>query len=251
MIRRGRVVAIVQARMASTRLPGKVLRSVAGRPMLEHVVRRVQACELIDEVVVATSSSSDDAAVSEWCKGNGVPCFRGAERDVLARFVGASRAYNADVIVRVTADCPLADPALIADVLERYDADAALDYVANRLGDARTFPMGLDVEVFSAERLHELNGSATEAHQREHVTPAFYDGSHPSRCAHVRCEREGLGELRWTVDTAEDLAVVAELLERVPDTHWTSALEVYEAKPRGSWANCRTAQKSYRDVQRD
>lgn len=202
--------AIVQARMGSTRLPGKVLEDIAGRPMLWHVVHRVRAAGLVDEVVVATSTSDEDDPVEAFCEEHGIPCFRGSEEDVLDRFHRAAERHGADPVVRITGDCPLSDPRVIDRVVRAYhDLDA--DYVTNVL--PYTYPDGLDVEVFSFAALETAAKEATTRRDREHVTP-FIRNDDRFAVANVEAEvdlsREGH---RWTVDHPEDLSFVRRVYE--------------------------------------
>ena len=146
----GKVVAIVQARMGSTRLPGKVLMDISGWSMLWHVVNRVRQAKWVDKVVVATSGSVSDDPVATLCEQEGIPCFRGSEDDVLDRYYQAAKWIGANVIVRITADCPLIDPYVVDDVVKHY-VDGDYDYVSNTAPP--TFPDGLDIEVFSFEAL--------------------------------------------------------------------------------------------------
>lgn len=164
------VVAIIQARMSASRLPGKVLEDIGGKPMLVRVVERVKAAKAIDEIVVATSDQPADAAVEGLCKERGFRCFRGHETDVLDRFMKAAESAGAkagDTLVRITADCPLMDPEVIDKVVRAKTPD--VDYATNVL--RYTYPDGLDVEVFSFESLARAWKEATDPVHREHVTP--------------------------------------------------------------------------------
>jgi len=163
-----KTVAIIQARMGSTRLPGKVLADLAGQPVLAWVVRAARAATGVDDVWVATSTAAADDAVVAWCKANGVPVHRGSEDDVLDRYVGAAKASGANVVVRLTADCPLLDPAVIAQTI-RLRAMTGVAYASNV--DPPTWPDGLDCEVLTADTLVTAAAEATRASDREHVTP--------------------------------------------------------------------------------
>lgn len=205
------VVAIVQARMGSSRLPGKVLEDIAGNTMLGQVVARVRAARTVDEVVIATSThSADDEIVAEADRlRTGV--FRGSETDVLARYVGAARAYGASVVVRVTSDCPLLDPAVIDRVVEALTWD--VDYASNT--HDRTYPRGLDVEAMFRETLERIGVLATSAQAREHVTAFLLERPDLFRVRQVRDEVDN-SDLRWTVDTAEDLQLVRAIYSSFP-----------------------------------
>jgi len=229
-----KIVAIIQARMRSTRLPGKVLAEIAGKPMLWHVVRRVRRSKSIDETLVATSSGAADDAIAAFCRESGIPCYRGSEADVLDRYCRAARNSKADVIVRVTADCPLIDPQVIDRVVRRFLRGDS-DYVSNVLRS--TYPDGLDVEVISRAALEQAWRMARRSSEREHVT-TFIRNSGLFRLTNVENNiRLPSPEMRWTVDTPEDLKfvrriyasfgrrssnfgldAVLELLEKHPDT---------------------------------
>jgi spore coat polysaccharide biosynthesis protein SpsF len=169
-------VAIVQARMSSSRLPGKVLKEINGKPMIAHVVERTRRAKCVDYVAVATTTDAADDAVERWCKESQTACYRGSMFDVLDRYYQAARLYAADIIVRVTADCPVIDPQVIDDTVTAFHAHNA-DFAANRLPPpwGRTFPIGLDTEVCRFSALERAWLEATEAHEREHVMPYLYD----------------------------------------------------------------------------
>ncbi len=199
-----KTVAIIQARLGSTRLPGKVLADIASHPMLWHVVTRASRATLLDEVIVATSTSASDDALAAWCEQNFIPVVRGSENDVLDRFYQAAKSHNATTIVRITADCPLIDPQVIDKVIRRFQqGDVA--YAANCL--RYTYPDGLDTEVFSFAALETAWREATKPSEREHVTPYIRNGSF----AIVNVENEvdlSPLNLRWTVDEPADLEFI-------------------------------------------
>jgi spore coat polysaccharide biosynthesis protein SpsF (cytidylyltransferase family) len=163
-----RTVAIIQARMGSTRLPGKVLMDLAGEPMLVRVVNRVRRAERLDEVVVATTASPSDDPIFEGCRQRGWAVERGSEKDVLDRYYRAARAHHADVVVRITADCPFVDAGLIDQVVGAF-LGGGYDYVSNVL-EPRTYPRGLDVEVFRFSALEKAWQEDRDPSWREHVT---------------------------------------------------------------------------------
>ncbi|MGA7574961.1 MAG: aminotransferase class III-fold pyridoxal phosphate-dependent enzyme [Terriglobales bacterium] len=199
--REGPVVAIIQARMGSTRLPGKSLAEIEQRPMLWHVVERVKRATLVDRVVVATSTAPADDAIEKMCRENGVHCYRGSEHDVLDRFYTAARGEKASQVVRITADCPLIDPEVIDRVVRRFQR-GDLDYASNAM--VRSYPDGLDTEVFSFSALERAWHEASKASEREHVTP--YLRSDKFRTANVENDSTALFlHYRWTVDEAADL----------------------------------------------
>ena len=205
-----RRVIIVQARMTSTRLPGKVLMDVAGRPMLAQQLCRLKRCAAVDELVVATTTNITDDPVVELARQEGVGWFRGSEHDVLSRYLGAARDQRADVVVRVTSDCPLIDPKVTDRIInELTDHGAECDYASNV--EERTFPHGLDVEAFFFDTLLRVDRLGRSALAREHVTVAIR-AEHPELFVRrsVTDSRNG-SDLRWTVDTAADLQLVRTL----------------------------------------
>lgn len=198
------ILAILQARVSSTRLPGKVLRPLLGEPMLARQIERLRRCRRIDRLVVATSDQPDDDAIAQLCVGLAIGCARGSLNDVLERFHAASSPYNAEHIVRLTGDCPLADPSVI-DACVDFHLAGDFDYTTNALEPS--FPDGLDVEVFRARCLDEAWHEATLPSQREHVTPFLYTHPERYRIGHFRGDAE-LSHLRWTVDEPVDFALV-------------------------------------------
>jgi spore coat polysaccharide biosynthesis protein SpsF len=208
-----RTVAIIQARMGSTRLPGKVMKDLCGKTVLAHVVRRVRACSLIDDVVVATTSSpADDVIVSEAQKC-GASWFRGSEDDVLDRYWRAARQFGAQVVVRVTSDCPLLDPEILRRMLEHFRKETSrgrrIDYLSNTL-EPRTYPRGLDAEAFTFDALERAWREAGEPWEREHVTPYIY--GHPEFFALDAWRNdEDLSGYRLTLDTEEDWELISRI----------------------------------------
>lgn len=198
------ICAIIQARMGSSRLPEKVLADVEGKSMLARVVEQVKRSALVDQVMVATSVSHADDRIAAACCAMHLACFRGSEEDVLARYHGAARSAGADVIVRITADCPLMDPQIIDCVVGAF-LEGSYDYAANTI--ERTYPDGLDVEVFSMQALDTAFQEARLKSEREHVTPFLWKRPEQFRLKHVSGD-EDHSALRWTVDEAVDLEFV-------------------------------------------
>lgn len=197
--------AILQARMSSTRLPGKVMKPLAGRPMIERQLERLRRCTTLERLIVATSLDASDDPLVALLAELGVDVHRGSLTDVLDRYVGAVRAFGiTGDVVRLTADCPLADPSVI-DACIRLRVELGVDYCSN--GTRRTYPRGLDVEAFTLGALLTAGGEATDPYDREHVTPFIY--RHPERFAigELTQDRDE-SSLRWTVDTPEDFAFV-------------------------------------------
>ncbi len=207
----GEAFAIVQARMSSTRLPGKTLADVDGEPMLSLLLRRLGLARRIAGIVVATSTEASDDPIVGVAQGAGVAVSRGPQRDVLKRFLLAI-GDREDPIVRITADCPLIDPAIVDDTVERFLSVAGCAYASNI--QPRTFPDGLDVEVFDAAALRAIGREPLQIEDREHVTSAIR--AQPGRFRQVAVVGAcNLGELRWTVDELEDLEFVRALVRRL------------------------------------
>ncbi len=241
-----RVVAIIQAHMASTRLPGKVLMDIVGRTMLARTVERTRRAERLDEVVVATTTAPADDAIVAECGRLGVPAFRGSEEDVLDRHCRAARAHCADAVARVTSDCPLIDPGLIDRVVGAF-LEKRPDYAGNSLRPA--YPVGLGVGVASMAALEMAWREARERHERVHVMPYLY--GHPERFTLLSVEgEEDLSGHRWTVDTAEDLAFVRAVYERLGSDGrfgWRDVLALVEREPRLAELNRHVRQKTLRE----
>jgi len=198
-----KTVAIVQARMGSTRMPGKVMTRIGGIPMIELLLARLSAAKKVDEIVVATSTDSKNDPLADHVQSLGYSCTRGSEHDVLSRFADAAQKHGADTVVRITGDCPLVDPAIvdacITDLLE-----SGVDYCSNT--SPPTYPDGLDVEVFTRATLDAAKSEATATFDREHVTPYIRNNAKFSKSSLVHSE--DLSALRWTVDEPDDLQVV-------------------------------------------
>jgi spore coat polysaccharide biosynthesis protein SpsF len=199
--------------MSSSRLPGKVMAPLLGEPMIGRQVERLRRARLIDKLVVATSTDPSDDPLAAYCESLGLSVFRGDLNDVLGRYRGAlAEDPDAKAVVRLTADCPLADPALVDHVIEHHHA-AGADYTSNTLG-TRTYPHGLDTEVIRPDALIEAAERASDPYEREHVTPYIYRRPGTYRLAGVS-RQESLAELRWTVDFPEDMAFVRDVYARL------------------------------------
>jgi spore coat polysaccharide biosynthesis protein SpsF len=237
-------VAIIQARMGSTRLPGKVLIDLAGEPMLARVVRRVQRARTLHAVMVATTVEPADDPIVELCAARGWPCSRGSQDDVLERYYQAALAALADVVVRITSDCPLIEPVVVDHVVEEFLAgQPGIDYACNWL-PARTFPRGLDTEVFSFAALDRARREDQNPAWREHVTPYIY--RHPELfCIHGVANAVDLSDLRWTVDTQEDLAFAGRIYDWFENDafSWQDVLAVLQQHPEWREINRHVEQK--------
>jgi len=225
------VVAIVQARMTSTRLPGKVLMDLAGAPMLVRELERLRRAATLDEIVVATTTNATDDPVAEIAAAQGARVFRGDEHDVLGRYLGAAREADAGVVVRITADCPLIDPDVVDRVVRALDREA--DYASNVV--ERTFPQGLDCEALHRDVLERVGRLATSPAAREHVTWLIYAERAELFVRRDVRDAQDNSDLSWTVDRPEELELVRRLYERLdlaerPLTH-TEIVERVRAQP--------------------
>jgi spore coat polysaccharide biosynthesis protein SpsF len=262
-----RIVAIIQARMGASRLPGKPLLDLGGQPMLQRVVTRTRRARLLDGLVVATTTEAEDAAIAEYCRTQDLPFYRGSLHDVLDRFYQAARLQAAEVIVRITADCPVIDPALIdaatALLIEGWP-QVTLDFAATRLPPPwrRTYPIGLDVEVCTFAALERAWREADQPYHREHVLPYLYEGVTLDAAPVARgVSRRGFriaqlnhhpdcGALRWTVDTAEDLELLRQVYARFggrDDFSWQEVLALFEREPELGQINAHVKHKSFKD----
>lgn len=224
-----KVVAIIQARMGSVRLPGKVMKEIQGVPMVELLIRRLSAARNIDQIVVATSSSGENQPLIEHVRSLGLVCFPGSESDVLQRYIDAAKHVSADVVVRITADCPLIDPDVVDEVIKVF-REGNWEYVSNI--NPPTFPDGLDVEVLSLSTLEASAKQASDSYHREHVT-AYVRDSGKFKTHNVSAGEDFSG-LRWTVDEPEDLLVIENIFEHFSpgtDFFWKEVLELYKEKP--------------------
>ncbi|MGQ0671763.1 MAG: cytidylyltransferase domain-containing protein [Hyphomicrobium sp.] len=232
-----RTVAIIQARLASTRLPGKVLYEIGGQPLISFMVQRVARTRGIDEVALAVSEDLGNEALAEIAGGLGIAVFRGSEKDLLSRYCGAAQALNAGVIVRLTGDCPLADPEVIELVVERRRAED-LDYCTNV--HPPTWPDGLDVSTFTRATLERACAEARRPTEREHVVPWMWrnsplEGGSLLTAGNVSCPEQAEDQ-RWTVDGAADYLMLRALVgvmgaEGLARASWRSILAVMRARP--------------------
>ncbi|MDY7003480.1 MAG: glycosyltransferase family protein [Cyanobacteriota bacterium] len=242
-----KVVIIVQARMTSTRLPGKVLKKVLGKSLLEYQIERLRRVKLANEVVIATTINEVDEPIVQLCNSLSVPYFRGSEEDVLSRYYETAKAHQADVIVRITSDCPLIDPGVIDRVIRFYiNYQTEYDYVSNSL--ERTYPRGMDTEVFSFKALQEALKEAIAPPEREHVTPFIHRQPQRYNLASVNY-LENQSHHRWTVDTPEDFELIKRILEaiysKLPDFTLKDCLNLLDKNPEWSTINANIQQKKY------
>ena len=226
-----RIVAIVQARLGSERLPGKALRDIADEPMLVRVVNRTMQAKTLDEVVVATTIESRDDEIANLCELKSWIYSRGKEFDVLDRYYESAQAQQANIVVRITSDCPLIDPGIIDLTVRKFIEKASMDYTSNTL-PPRTFPRGLDVEVMTFEALERAWGEDTNSTWREHVTPYIYNNPNLFEIMGVKNDND-YSHMRWTVDTPEDLAFVRLVYKHFEHDHfsWHEVISLLDKKP--------------------
>ena len=236
-------VIIVQARMGSSRLPGKVLLQAAGKSLLEIQISRLQNVRLAEEICIATTRDKHDDVIERFCREKNVPCYRGPEEDVLSRYYEAALFMNAGEVTRITADCPLIDYEIVDRVIQAR-RDGGADYASNTL--KRTFPRGLDAENFSFSSLETAWKEAKTPWEREHVTPFLY--SRPERFSLKSIENDrDESAFRWTVDTPEDFRLVSLILqafsERLPYFSRQDVLRLLTEHPVWSAINAHVEQK--------
>lgn len=232
------ILAVLQARLGSSRLPGKVLAPILGEPMLLRQIERVKRCRLVDNLVVATSTSPTDDPLASFCKERDIPVGRGSETDVLSRFIDVAKPYTPSAVVRLTGDCPLADPEVIDEVIGAFKA-GNVDYASNV--EPATFPDGLDVEVVRWATLERAHREAVLPSHREHVT--LFIRSQPERFPATAVTRSpDLSHLRWTVDESADLEFVrriyGELYPAKPNFVTADILRLLDANPNLAAVNC-------------
>jgi spore coat polysaccharide biosynthesis protein SpsF len=261
-----KIVAIIQGRMSSSRLPGKILSDIAGQPMLARVFIRTSRARTLDEVIFATTIDPSDDPAAEYCDFSGLPFTRGSLFDVLDRYYQAASQAKADVVVRITADCPVIDPDLIDDVVNTL-LDNEYDFVCNRLPPpwSRTYPIGLDVEACSFKILKKAWEKAKEPQHREHTMPYFYEGvklHNESRTLQTGISPRGFnvallhnttdfGDYRWTVDTLEDLEFMRQIYKRFngrDDFTWREVLDVVHDEPELMEINAGVEHKTLKDI---
>lgn len=237
------IITIIQVRMGSTRLPGKVLMDIGGRTMLARVVHRARRAKLLNKIIVATTLNSRDNPIVMECKRLDVSFSRGSEEDVLDRYYQAAQKFRADAIVRITSDCPLIDSDVIDKVVQAF-LNQKPDYASNTIH--RTYPRGLDIEVMTMDSLARAWREAAESHQRVHVTPYIYQNPDKFRIISVNGEAD-YSHYRWTVDTQEDLDFVRAVYTRFDnkDTfNWQEVLTVLAQEPSLADINRHVAQKT-------
>ena len=240
------ITAIIQARMGSTRLPGKVMKPLAGLPMIHHVVERTRRIDSVTQVIVATSTSQREEPLVEYLTTlNDVEIFRGSEDDVLSRYFNAAKTYEADIVLRITGDCPLLSPKVSSRVVRAFlKNEESFDYATNTL--SRTFPRGLDTSVMPFEILEQAHRQATTPSEREHVTVYIWSNPEKFRLLSIE-DNQDRHHLRWTVDTTEDFELISQLYDGLyfsnPHFDYEEILEYLERFPELSELNASIRQK--------
>lgn len=238
-----RVVGIIQARMGSTRLPGKVLSDLGGQTALARVIRRVRRARALDDVIVATSESAADLAIVDQCRRLSTACFRGSEDDVLDRYYCAAKEVEATAVVRITADCPLIAPEIIEETAAAF-LNEQPDYASNALVPG--YPRGLDVEVFTMEALSRTWQHARLPYERVHVTPYMYEVPGRFRVLSVAAKAD-YSHYRWTLDTSEDLSMIRTVYEHFGSNDlfgWRDVLALMQQEPQLAEINMHVRQKA-------
>jgi spore coat polysaccharide biosynthesis protein SpsF len=261
-----KTIAIIQARLGSFRLPGKVLLDIAGQPMLSRVVSRLRRSALLDGLVVATTLDVSDDSLVEFCRERGYDCLRGSQFDVLDRYYQAAKKLKAARVVRITADCPVIDPLLVDQAVQEFERSGA-DFLTNRLPPpfGRTFPIGLDIEICSFSALECAWQEADQPYQREHVMPYFYEDATleiiSPTLSRARTGRgfkvlllnhvPDYGSLRWTVDTPADLEFMQQVYAHFDgrdDFSWLDVLSLVQKHPELATINAGEKHKTLREI---
>lgn len=237
-----KVILIIQARMGSTRLPGKSLMTIKGKPLIGYVLDAVKNIPGVDEVILATTDHPKDNPLFRYGHTHGVAVFRGSERDVLDRYYQAAKSHGGSVIIRITGDCPLIDPLVIEQALKKFQT-SHFDYLSNTI--KRTYPRGLDVEIFSFKALEEAANEAEKATDREHVTPFIYTQPDRYKLGSL-VGRPDLSKHRWTVDTQEDFSLIQAIVEGLKEEPRTTKniIHLFKKHPELMKINAHVEQKS-------
>ena len=226
------IVAIIQARLGSTRLPQKVLMPLSGRPLLHHVFARLKPSQKVDLFVLATTSSPQDDALEEWALENNIACFRGSENDVLDRYYQAAKEYSPDLVVRITGDDPFKDYRMMDEMIEVLQKNK-LDFISNN--NPPSFPEGMDLEIINFKALEKSALSARDPFEREHVTQFVYRNPTQFKIANFENHHRNLSEIRWTIDTIADFEMAQAVYQKLypinPLFQQEDILELLEKNP--------------------
>ena len=236
---------IVQARMTSTRLPGKVVKVVCGKPLLEHLIDRLKRVKYADRIVIATTVNETDDIIVELCEKLDISYYRGSEEDVLGRYYETAVEYGGDIIIRITSDCPVIDPEVVDYLINFFTNNTEkYDYVSNTL--ERTYPKGMDAEVISFNALKEAHFNAYDPFDREHVTPFIKRRPQQFRLYNI-LYRTDMSRYRWTLDTPEDLELISKIFDALfyqnPSFSLKDMLDQMERTPEWAAINAHIEQK--------
>jgi len=240
-----RKLIIVQARMTSTRLPGKVMKIVCGKPLLEHLINRLKRVKCADQIVIATTVNETEDIIVELCKKLDISYYRGSEEDVLGRYYEAAVEYGGDVIIRITSDCPVIDPDVVSYLIDFYMRNLKkYDYVTNTL--KRTYPRGMDAEIVSFKALKEAHFNAYDPLDREHVTPFIRNRPTQYHLHNIKYSSD-LSRYRLTVDTSEDMELIRRIFESLyvenPEFTMKDILSKMAANPEWEYINAHVKQR--------
>ena len=240
-----RTLIIVQARMTSTRLPGKVMKIVCGKPLLEHLINRLKKVKCADQIVIATTVNETEDIIVELCKKLDISYYRGSEEDVLGRYYEAAVEYGGDVIIRITSDCPVIDPDVVSYLIDFYMRNLKkYDYVTNTL--KRTYPRGMDAEIVSFKALKEAHFNAYDPLDREHVTPFIRNRPTQYHLHNIKYSSD-LSRYRLTVDTSEDMELIRRIFESLyvenPEFTMKDILSKMAANPEWEYINAHVKQR--------
>jgi spore coat polysaccharide biosynthesis protein SpsF len=228
-----KVVAIIQARMNSTRLPGKVLKKILNKTMLEYLIERIESSDKVDELIIATTQKKTDDLIHQFCEDNSLNCFRGSESDVLARYYHTAKYIKADYIVRICADSPLIDTYIIDELIDEFLLESSnYDYLSNTIN--QTYPLGMNMEIFNMRSLEEAHQNAESLYEREHVTPYIYNHSDEFKIMEKHLD-EDMSFLRLTVDQEEDFQLISYIIENLytlnPNYRLSDIISLYKDNP--------------------
>ncbi len=233
-----KILATIQARMGSTRLPEKVMLPILDKPVIWHIFHRLQACRNLDQICVAFSSNNLDDKIEKFLIKNEIQFFRGSEKNLIERLLGAANKFEADAIVRITGDCPLIDPAVVDKLVEIYKSDKNYDFVSNTI--QRTFPHGLDAEVISKSLLNRLSKELKNEYFREWFPTYIIQNKKNFNCFNLTYEKN-LFHMRWTLDYKEDYQFITKVYEKLYNEsrifYMQDILELLEKEPKISELN--------------
>ena len=241
------VIAIIQARMGSTRLPGKTMINICGKPILQHLIERISYCKLIDQIIVATTNKSEDDEIIQFCKKLNMIYFRGKENDVLDRYYQCAKKNQADIVIRVTGDSPFKEPDVTDKIIHEIKSDKTLDYVSNTIEPS--YPIGIDIEAFRFRALETIWKYGKKPYDREHINAYLYNNQSFFKIKSVK-QAIDLSHMRWTLDTKEDLEFTIAIYNKLysPEKLFfmNDILKLLEKHPELSIINSHVKQKGFK-----